>query len=622
MFIRATKTKNKKTGDVYTKHVLVESVRVNGEPRQRTIMQLGQLKLPKHEWKKLAHALACQISGQLSLLTEIDAEIEKLASSLYSNLQLSQSLAVKSSEEKEQQIVAIDLNSVSTTKTRSLGAEIVAQKAWKDLDFDNILARAGFSERDTALAKAVIFGRLISPGSERHICEWYKKRSALSELPGLDVSGFCNDLFYDIGDELYQNKDAIEQALYNREQKLFPDAGDTIYLYDLTNTYMEGGCLGNDLAQYGHCKSKRFDCPIITLSLVVTGKGLPVASHIYKGNQSEPETMKDMISRLNTLVHGNQEVMIKPTVAMDRGIATSANVAYLNENGYQYIVVKREDEASEYINDFKNGRQTFTQVKDARISAYGEANSVYAKKIDCDDENICKVLCISDGKARKELAIAAGRDKKFLDDIDRLNVSIAKGNIKKPDKIDDKIGRISSKHSSTSKKFDTELVLNDTGKAVSVKATKKPDDNDLVYGCYVIESTHNELSETELWSLYTTLTRVESAFRAMKSELGMRPVFHQTEDRCAAHLFITVLAYHLLITIEKYLQVGGDCRLWSTVRDTLSTHTRSTVRFTGADKTSYHVRVSGSPEDVHSEIYKTLGIRSFLKPVTSIIASQ
>jgi hypothetical protein len=367
MFIRENKTVNKKTKEVYVKHVLVESVRVNGQPRQRVVMGLGRLDLPRREWKKLAHALECQLSGQLTLLEDNDKYIEDLALSLVSNNKLSKKLDILESGTAPSDAgncVLIDLGSVSTEKSRTIGAELICLDAWRLLDFDEILKGCGFSQNQKAIAKALIFGRLISPGSERHTIEWFQKRSALSELPGCDVISADKNLFYEIGDKLYENKDAIEEPLFKKQQSLFPSGGFTVFLYDLTNTYMEGSCLANSLAKRGHCKSKRTDCPLIALSLVVRNDGAPVTSHIYRGNQSEPETMKDMLERLEIMFGYDlpQLVLEKPTIIMDRGIATIDNVELLRQRGYPYAIITRENQAGEYLEEFKTARDTFERV--------------------------------------------------------------------------------------------------------------------------------------------------------------------------------------------------------------------------------------------------------------------
>ena len=624
MFIRENKTKNKRTGDVYIKHVLVESVRANGQPRQRVVMGLGRLDLPRREWKKLAHALECQLSGQITLLEVNDKYIEDLALSLVSNNKLSKRLDILETGAVQSDAgngVSIDLGSVSTEKSRSVGAELVCQDTWGLLNFDEILKDCGFSQNQKAVAKALIFGRLISPGSERHTIEWFQKRSALSEIPECAVINTDKNIFYEIGDKLYENKDKLEEFLYKRQESLFPSNDFTVFLYDLTNTYMEGSCLSNSLAKRGHCKSKRSDCPLIALSVVVRNDGLLVTSHIYKGNQGEPETMTDMLNRLESMFgyDSPQLVLEKPTIIMDRGIATSDNVKILQERGYPYTVITREDQTEEYLEEFETARDTFEQI-DAlshKFTAYGDENHVYVKKIGQDGDATCKVLCLSDGKAHKEDAIASKKDKRYLTDVEALSRSIQKGNIKNIDKIKAKLANHIKKHKTVADKYNAVIIQNADGKAQRIEVTPKSTEPNPLSGCYVIESTHTELSAVEIWKLYMTQVHVESSFRAMKSELGMRPVYHQGDDRSAAHLFITVLAYHILSVIERRLAQLKDSRQWQTVRDVLSTHTRVSVVMKDYDGNIYHHRASGKPEDVHQDIYKKLGVKDPTKPVTS-----
>jgi transposase len=213
-------------------------------------------------------------------------------------------------------------------------------------------------------------------------------------------------------------------------------------------------------------------------------------------------------------------------------------VDYLRAHQYPYVIIKKEDENEEYREQFEMEHGSFTCISQKRKSAYGDENNVNVKKLEIDGEDICKVLCISNGKARKEMAIDAR-----------------------------KIQRIAKKHRMASKAYGFSVSETDDGKAAGIVLEKKD----------VFEETHKELSDIELWKLYMTLTHVESAFRAMKSELGMRPVYHQNESRTGAHLFVTVLAYHLLAVIERLLMQKGDHRQWSTIREVLSTHTRNTV---------------------------------------------
>jgi transposase len=628
MFIREYKQRNKKTNEIYVKHKLVTSVRTDKGPRQRVIMPLGTLTVPRIDWKRLAHALECRITGQQSLLKDNDADLELLALKLVSNNDLSKSLEVLREAKLEEQAillkkpdrsryVPIDLSSVRMKETRGLGAELLCMKAWEMLGFAEILKKLKFSVISISLTMALLFGRMISPGSERHTIEWVWKRSALQELPGVSNIKKCSkNRFYEVADELYIYKDQIEDMLYRREREIFPHSESTIYLYDITNTYLEGHGLNNPLAERGHCKSKRFDCPLIMLSLVVGDDGMPICSQIYKGNQSEPETMETMMKRLFQRLHGSQIPLFKPTVAMDRGIATDENVKWLRDNGYNYIVIKREDDSEEYRQLFEECRDTFELISSNR-GAYGDVNNVYVHKEQISGD-ICRVLCFSEGKERKEKAIAGNKGDPFLEDIEGFRESIRKGTIKNPDKIKNKLQRIIIKHGRRSAKYEVSLEITD-GKITGISLVKKKEEVEPLYGCYVIESTITNMSSKEIWNLYMTLSRVESAFRSMKEKLGMRPLYHQTEDRTAAHLFITVLAYHLLATIENLMKQQRDTRDWGTLRKVMSTLMRGTVTMRDDQGAMYNLRLSGEPEDEHQDILDKLGIRSLPETITSKI---
>ena len=404
--------------------------------------------------------------------------------------------------------------------------------------------------------------------------------------------------------------------LYQKEREYFPHTEATIYLYDITNTYLEGHGLGNALAARGHCKSKRYDCPLITLALVVADDGMPICSQIYKGNQSEPETMEEVMRRLKQRMHGSQISMIKPTVAMDRGFATEDNVNWLRNNGYHYIVIRREDGNDEYRQYFEEHRDTFELVS-SKTSIYGDTNNVYIRK-EAVGGGMCRVLCHSEGKERRERAIAENKRNTFPEDIDSLRASIAKGTIKDPEKIANKLQRIIGKHGRGASNYEATLETFE-GKITGISLINKTEEIEPLYGCYVIESSHAEMSAEDIWKLYMTLTRVEGAFQSMKETLGMRPIYHQTADRSAAHLFITVLAYHLLATIENLMKQQGDNRTWGTMRNVMSTLMRGTVAMRDDKGATYHIRLSGEPEEEHKDIMGKLGVSELPERITSKI---
>ena len=227
--------------------------------------------------------------------------------------------------------------------------------------------------------------------------------------------------------------------------------------------------------------------------------------------------------------------------------------------------------------------------------------------------------------AAKERAISALKERRFLDDFHRLQQSVAKGNIRQVEKVAVRAGHLEERHPAAARLYDIIANTDDSGKKVqSLTIVKKPvaEERATINGCYVIETSHQDLTAVEIWRCYMTLTHVEGAFRSLKTDLGVRPVYHQIARRTRSHLFVSVLAYHLLIGIEHSLRSSGDHRSWSTIREQLSTHQRSTVMFTDADNKIHHVRVSGMPEKEHQEIYRLLGVKNPLKRTHRLMGSR
>ena len=281
MFIRVNKTTNKKTRTEYITHRLVEAYKIGERNLQRVIMHLGKLDVPRSQWRHLAAILESRLSAQTTLL-EDEGELSELADQLMKRHNFVADERVEKQERNSAaNIVAVDINSIATTDSRSLGPELVGNSFWEKLKFDRILSSCGMDEQELSLAKAVILGRLISPGSDYNTFSWLQNRSALLEMTPVSLDGLGKDSFYTIADTLYEHKEFIERELRNQESGLFAFT-DTLILYDLTNTYFEGSARGNSLAKRGKCKSKRSDCPLVTLALAVNALGFPVFSPTFE----------------------------------------------------------------------------------------------------------------------------------------------------------------------------------------------------------------------------------------------------------------------------------------------------------------------------------------------------
>ena len=616
MFIRESATKNKKTKTIYKTFKLVENYHTEKGSRQRVIMSLGTLNnLPKKRRRELAALLEARISGQHSFLEE-DKEIAVIADEALKHnhfVKNQRTEIIVNEENADMQLV--DLNSASSSFYRSLGAELIAHTFWEKLGFDFILKDCGLDLKQLSIAKAVILGRLIHPQSELGTWRWFQQNTSLIEMTYKDLSSVGKDLFYEIGDLLFANKGKIEQALFTKEKSEFL-LEKRIFLYDLTNTYFEGSAKGNKRAENGHSKEKRTDCPLVTLALVVDEFGFPVFSQIYDGNQSEPETLGDVLKKLKKDA-GNFLDDKKPVLIMDRGIATKDNMDLIRKNEYPYTVITRRQSEKDYKKEFASIKHFMESVQNTLPEGWetvDKENTVYITKI--SSGTTASVLAASIGRTAKEQSMDTLKEKRFTEDMEGLKKSFEKGNILLPFKIGERVGKIKAKYPTIGKYYEIEIKLSDDEKKVTeITWTKKPqrEQRSTLIGCYVIETTQTELSAKDIWKQYMQLTRVESAFQDLKSELGLRPVYHQAANRTEAHLFIGVLAYHLLVSIEHVLKANGDTREWNTIKKVLSTHQRSTIILKGDSKKVYHIRTSGIPESCHNEIYRTLEIKDHLK---------
>jgi transposase len=611
MYIRKKTMRSKSKGKLYVYYQLVETARTPDGPRVRIISHLGVLDITDPERKLLSDLVDRKARG-LSNSVRFSEKIEQLAEQIYLKYLLSRTLQDKESqnEVKVERQAIIPEGSISFTRNcieigyhRTAGAEFVGLRFWELLKLDNVLRDCSFSDKEIELSKIAILGRLISPGSECHITRWYNKQSSLSEHLKVLQDKVSKDSLYRIGDKLLKNKKMIE-SLVRPCLKRLHSLIDVVYLYDLTNTYFEGNKAKSKLCKRAKSKEKRDDCPLVTLALVVDQEGFPVLSRIYKGNQSEPKTLKEILVELYA---GNDDLIdkiAKPSIIMDRGIATKENIRYLRDHHYSYFVVERRNSVKDFSEEFSD----LSAFEEHSVS--GE-NSIYLKRY--ADEKTAKVLVYSTGKSVKETQIMSNRETRFLDEAQQLILSNQKGNIKDSDKILVRIGRLKEKHSAIACKFHFQLERDVSNHQLVKQIKLNPSDNAPTKsefpGCYVIETDVLSLNAKQIWDFYTNLTEVEAAFKSLKSELGTRPIHHQRDGRVESHLFISVLAYSILKSITYTLRKKGYSKTWTSIKLILSTHMRSSILISDIKGHRHHIRQTSFPEAETKEIFNMLNVR-------------
>jgi len=603
MYIVKKDTKDVKTGMVYSYYKLVKSEKTPKGVVQRLVLHLGKLDLKKEELAILAHLIELRILGKREIAKFPD--LEKIADRYYLKYREKQEKEAHKRQEQTSALYAeVDLNSTEQTQYRSIGCEIVCEHFWKMLKFAKILKQCDFNQEEIDLAKVIILGRLIAPGSELHTIRWFFHQSSLLETLKTDLSKTGKDAFYSISDLLLENKDKIESMLRNSTKQLFPYS-DTIYLYDLTNTYFESNKRNSKLCKRGKSKEKRSDCPLVTLALVVDQHGFPINSRIYQGNQSEPVTLQEI---LNTLYHSTDDCLVyleKPAIVMDRGIATKENVSYLKQEGYSYFIIERRDVTRQYKTEFSDICTTGV------IYETKSKQKVYLKTIDIKEGT--RVLVYSEKKKIKESGIIGKQEQSFLNDVNQLISSNQKGYIKDFAKINQRIGRIKERYGSIANLYDINLLADKKNYVSAIQITMKLKPKIIkrkqFSGCYVIETNRKDIEAKDIWSFYMMLHEVESSFRSLKSELGTRPIYHQLDRRVESHLFISVMAYFILKSITFSLNYKTDYRIsWKRLRQKLANHMRSTTIQRAKNGNTYHIRVTGKPEQDVQKIYDILGI--------------
>ena len=612
------------------KHSLVESVRTPKGPRQRTVMQLGRLTLPRKHWPLLAIELERRIAGQEEfdkLNLQTIPSVLKAADSAMSHFdERHRQKASNTSNDKQAEFATIDLRTATSSLSRSIGPELVAHAMWEELGLPGILRQLGFDKNARALAEAVVAGRLIHPGSDLATWDWIRNQSGIGELTDSPLNTVGKNRVYEISDKLFNCKGELEKHLRESEQQRFP-CERNLFLFDLTNFHLEGQALGNSFAAHGKSKQKRYDCRLISLALAVDSRGFPLFSKVYPGNVSEPSTFQEIMKEAGIL-HDTQPHFgfTAPTIIMDRGIATKENIKLLQKNNIDYITVERGPRNQAYLDEFIQAKT------DPAFSVIGPnpEQCIRVKKMPGEIEGTTDVLCVSSGKRAKEKAIAERWEERAGKDILSLQRSIRAGNIKLREKILRRLGRLDERYPGFKRRFSIELISvpNKPERICDLSITRKalveqqPDTDNPLLGTYVIGTTHTELNAEEIWHTYMTLTRVEASFRSLKADLGTRPLYHQGAKRSEAHLFIAVLAYHLLINIEHRLRNASDTRQWRTIRDLLLTHRRDTLIFTDEQRCVHHIRQTGAPEPVHLDIYRKLAIGHRTPRLHEIVAKR
>jgi len=603
MFIRKTVKRYKDR--TYTTYLLVETVSTPRGPRQRTICTLGDLSPgPREKWLGLVDRIEAALQGQVALEGPdplVDDIVDRIRSGRPSRC--------------DRDVVAVHTDQVSVEKAREAGPVHVGHQLWKRLGLGEILKEIGLSARARLLSEVMVLNRLVAPCSEHAMPDWVG-HTALSDILRVDLGELSDTALYRNLDRLHPNRHAIETALAQREQSLF-NLDDTYCLYDLTSTYFEGQCMRNPKAQRGYSRDHRPDCKQVVVGLVLNRDGFPKAHEVFEGNRQDRASVEEMLS----LLEKRSGRRGGATVVVDRGMAYEENLAQIKARGHHYLVASRQSERQAWFDEIEDEAGWQELIRQPSPRNPGQKKSrVWIKRAETAEH--LYVLCRSEGRKAKDEAIRLKQEKRLLADLARLRKRIEAGKMARSEKIYEALGRLKERYPRVARywkmEYDTSKHRLDWQEDQAKKQRALRLD-----GAYLLKTDRKDLTAEEAWRLYILLTRVEDAFRDMKSPLSERPIFHHLQHRVEAHIFLCVLAYHLLISIEKTFLDQGIHTSWATLREQLSTHQVVTAVLPTTDGSLLKIRRATTPDPEHRLIYRVLAIpEEVMPPIKTWLPAQ
>jgi len=570
MFLRRNR---KRVGDeVYEYWTLVESVRTARGPRQRVVATLGKVPgLDEDEragWDEIARLLDGRPRGP------------------------AQGDLFRKDEPDPPRWAQVDLSGVRVERVREFGKAYLGLALWRRLglhDFFEAHAREGREHVDWATVACILsLGRFCAQSSELALSEHWYATTALDDLLGVSAEEVYDNRLYRGLDELLPLRDELFGHLRERYRSLFGSRFEFL-LYDVTSTYFEGQAERNPQAQRGYSRDGRPDCKQVCIGLVVTPEGLPLAYEVFAGNRTDVTTVEDIVDLMENKYGRAERIW-----AMDRGMISEENLDYLRERGALYIVGTPKGRLRQFerqLHDHKDWKQVEPGVEVKLIEhPDGRGRERY-------------VLCRSEARHQKEAAMLRRQRDRLRAKLIEIDASLRKRPRKAPP-IERRIGKWLGRNTAAEKVFEVE-VITEGEKAVGLRIEEDPSKLDWAQtseGAYLLRTNCPEEDPCKLWRWYIQLTEVEDAFRVGKSDLGLRPVYHQREHRVQAHIMVCFLALALWRCLEMWLASKdlGDCAR-QVLEQMATLHSMDVVLPVKGD-TTIRLRLVAKPEKLAADL--------------------
>jgi transposase len=508
-----------KDGKDHTYWSLVETVRTPDGPRQKTLCYLGELNgSAQARWLKTIEVFNEQ--GEAQQLKLFPSHVQPPSD--------------------DAQVARVLLNKVRLERTRQFGACYLGLELWKRLELDHFF-RAALDgavadvpwSRITAL---LTINRLCAPGSELAIEERWYPSTALDDLLEIEEGKINDTRLYRCLDHILPHKTKLEQHLKDRYGSLFGAEFDVL-LYDLTSTYVEGLAEDNPMMRRGYSRDHRADCEQMVIALIVNNEGFPFSYETFNGNRADVSTMETILRMVERKYGKARRIWI-----FDRGIVSEENLEAIRKRGGQYLVGTPRRQMKRFESELL--KQDWMQVRP----------EVEVKKVAIPQGEETYILCRTAGRREKEKAIRERFCSQMEKALQHLEKTIATGRLKDRNVMERRLGKIQARNPSVDDLYD--ISLRETKEGVRLFWQMRENRrhwHEAREGAYMLRSNVQVDRPEELWSKYMQLTEAEASFRALKSELSIRPLFHQKEPRVKAHVMVAFLGYALWITLKHLL---------------------------------------------------------------------
>jgi transposase len=571
MFLRCHK--RKKNGKLHQYYSIVENRRIAKDRiAQKTVLYLGEITNDQEKaWRKT--------------LKVFDADQNR---PVYKYL----FAAEEESLCQDVDAIAVQLSHMRLSHPRAFGDCWLGCQIWNELQLDLFWKKRIDQYKTTIpfskVLKLLVINRLIKPGSEFYVHQHWFDQTAMDVLLNCDFTVAQKNRLYQCLDKILPYKDELCQYLKERWQTLF-DVSYDVLLYDLTSTYFEGVCKQNPKAQFGHSKDRRGDCRQVLIALIVTPDGFPLNYEVLAGNTAEKTTLGDLLAKIERMYGKSRRVWL-----MDRGIPTEETLRLMRDTGVDYLV----GTPRKLLNSFE---KSLLHIQWQQVR-----NDVSVKSI--RDQNETYVLAKSKARLEKERAIRHRKLRAYLVGLDKLQK-----NYRDRDRFLKRLGVLLHEAGSCSKCVD--LQLPPEGKKVSPRNFKysfdRPAYRKMIHrdGKYFLRTNQTDKDPIELWEQYMLQTRVEQSFKELKSDLSIRPIHHQLENRVDAHIFIAFMSYCLQTTLRQKLKSSASGLTSQSVLEVLSRIKLLDVYIPTQDNRMLHMQRYTEPEKEHKILLEKLGLR-------------